>query len=231
MIKTIKNPNGRSTKLTLASKVYQKSSQQFLKILPMLPSFRRYDLTVCSAKKFLWFRVPKVGTRSILHILNNAAIDLDAEHPYHCHYPISMYKDYFKFAFIRNPYDRLVSCWLDKVVKNNLYEFSPHKLIEMQKFKNFVNYVEKQDLEMGDTHICLQSKLIDLNEIDYIGKYENFEKDLLYVLKKININCPMVEKKNASANRQHYSTYYDEDLVKQVTKIYQRDLNIFSYDF
>lgn len=231
MLKTVNKKNEISTRLTKASKVYQKASNLLIKGIPFLPSYEKYNLTICSEKKFIWFRVAKVGTRTILDALIQSSIYLDAEHPYNCYYPRSNYKDYFKFAFIRNPYDRLVSCWFNKVVDSNYFKFSNETLLEMQNFKNFVHFVENQNIEKCDHHIRLQSKLIDLNEIDYIGRFESFQKDLSHVLKSISIENQTISKINSTNNRLHYKEYYDEDLITRVAKIYEKDLNLFSYEF
>jgi len=202
-----------------------------IKSIPFLPSHNKYNLTVCHEKKFIWFRVAKVGTRTIYDVLKNSDIYLDAEHPFNCYYPKSLYKDYFKFAFIRNPYDRLVSCWKNKVLKNNYFGFSDKILMEMQNFAQFVDFVANQDIEKCDPHIRLQSKLIDLNEIDYLGKFENFEIDLSHIIKVLKINNQSINRMNSTKNRKHYSEYYNEKLRMKVGNIYEKDLIIFSYDF
>ncbi|MGD9799699.1 MAG: sulfotransferase family 2 domain-containing protein, partial [Parvularculaceae bacterium] len=78
--------------------------------LPILPSQRRYNLTISSERKFIWFRVAIVGTRTILHALKNANAPLDAREESHLYLFPNLQRDYFKFAFVRNPWDRLVSC-------------------------------------------------------------------------------------------------------------------------
>lgn len=231
MLKTVKIKNETSTKLTFGGKLYQKASSMLLKIIPYLPSHHKYNLTICHEKKFIWFRVAKVGTRTILNALKNSNIHLDAEHPHNCHYPKHLYKDHLKFAFIRNPYDRLVSCWKNKVVHNNYFRFSDKTLMEMQKFENFVDYVASKNIEKCNAHFRLQSKLIDLNEIDYIGRFENFESDLSHIFQLLKINNPSFERLNSTNNGEHYSEYYDQKLRMKVGKIYEKDLNIFSYKF
>ncbi len=232
----IKNEYGRSTKLTPISLVYQVISRILVKgasTIPYMPSIGRYDITLCHQHKFIWFRVAKAASRTILDAFKEADIILDAQHPYSCHYPVNLYQGYFKFAFVRNPWSRLVSCWLDKVVARNFFKFSTDELLKMQKFENFIDFVAHQNLNTGNEHIRLQSKLIDINNIDYIGKIENFDTDLTKILEHIGINLDLatIEHKHASKSRLHYSNYYDEKLKQKVAKIYAKDINIFSYHY
>ena len=182
-------------------------------------------------KNLYGFVLQKYGSKTILDIFEQADIKLDAEHPYSCHYPVNLYKKYFKFSFIRNPWDKITSCWFDKVVANNHFRFSTKKLSEMQVFENFVNYVEQLGIDFCDVHIRSQSKLIDLNNIDSIGKFETFHKDLSKIIRIIDLGSVVIKYENITKNRERYNKYYNERLIQKVAKIYYRDINIFGYDF
>lgn len=110
------------TALTMASRVTQKALRLAAKV-PLLPSTRKYNLSISNKYKFIWFRVAKVGTRTIFSRLADDGLTLDLESPYGIHYIPKLYGEYFKFAFVRNPWDRLVSCWQNKVVQMNYFKF------------------------------------------------------------------------------------------------------------
>ncbi len=231
MIKTKKKNKGWSGELTIPSRIYQKISKLLVRSIPHIPSSEQYNITICNEKKFIWFRVAKVGTRTIFDVFDQALLDLDAEHPMFCHYPSNLYKEYFKFAFVRNPWDRLVSCWHNKVVEENYFNFPDETLLKMQTFGNFVDFVESQNIEKCDNHIRLQQKLIDLNNVDFIGRFENFNNDLSKVIKTIGITSIAINHKNFSAQRFDYRDYYDAALKGRIAKIYHKDIRIFNYDF
>lgn len=231
MIRTTRKLDDLSTQLTIPSLVYQGVSRTFLKAFPAVPSEYRYNITICNEKRFLWFRVAKVGTRSIFNLFEKSDLVLDAEHPYWCHYPLGVYQNYFKFAFVRNPWDRLVSCWLNKVANSNHFGFNESTLSKMQNFAYFINYLEGLDLNNCDNHIRSQSKLIDLNNIDFLGRFENFEEDLLKVADILEIKQVEINKKNSSKNRNNYKNYYTQELADKVAELYKVDINLFSYNY
>jgi hypothetical protein len=231
MIRTIKKKKGAlSSELTKPSAMYQWASRRLLRYFRYFPSDEQYNITICHEKKFIWFRVAKVGTRTIFNVFDKANITLDAEHPFLCHYPANLYRDYFKFAFVRNPWDRLVSCWHNKVIDDNYFKFSNDVRIKMQNFANFVDYVTELDINKCDLHLRLQSKLIDLNNVDYIGRFENFSSDLSEVIQTLGLGKIEIEKKNTSSTKRDYRDYYDKNLRQKVAKLYSKDIRIFSYD-
>ncbi|NEO54641.1 MAG: sulfotransferase family protein [Okeania sp. SIO3B5] len=231
MIKTVPKKNTLSEELTPLSQAYQIASNILIQSIPFIPSFKKYNITICHQKKFMWFRVAKVGTRTMFNVFEQANIKLDAEHAMLCYYPLNLYKEYFKFAFVRNPWDRLVSCWQHKVIDSNYFNFSNSRLIEMQTFGNFVDFVSELEMDNCNHHIRPQSKLIDLNNVDFIGRFENFEADILKVIEIIGIGSIQINHKNVSKRAPGYNQYYDVALKKKVAEIYREDIHIFGYRF
>lgn len=199
--------------------------------LPHIPSASRYNLTISHERKFMWFRVAKVGTRTVLNHLRLNGANLDVDHGNELHYPIKKYRSYFKFAFVRNPWARLASCWRDKVVRSNMFNFQTSVLNAMQNFDCFVEFVSSLDIENCDRHLKSQSSLIDLNEIDYLGHLETFERDSTHVFEKIGLPADSVVRHNATSNRNDYRELYSESIIKTVSDIYRKDIQIFGYKF
>lgn len=199
--------------------------------LPFLPSERRYNLTVSSERKFIWFRVAKVGTRTILNALKAANVPLDLAEESRLHYFPKLTLNHFKFAFVRNPWDRLVSGWMNKVVESNFFGFDEAELVQMRKFENFIDYVAGLDMEKCDRHVALQSSLIDLNNVDFVGRMERFDADFGVVLDRIGVSLPEIDRKNASVERTSYRDYYTVETARRARDIYARDISVFGYDF
>lgn len=101
----------------------------------------------------------------------------------------------------------------------------------MRIFENFVEYVSNLNIEKCDRHLRLQSSLIDLNNIDYLGRMETFDSDTNYIFRKLGLTEKEVEPKNVSLNKKPYQEYYNKNLAKKVSQIYQKDIQIFGYQF
>lgn len=232
MIKTKESKNKKwGSKLTTESRVLQNEWKQFWVTNECVPSSYKYNLTICDAPKFIWFRNAKVGTRSTFKAFNDAGVQLIAEEPYDCYYSPQKHKDYFKFAFVRNPWDRFVSGWISKVVKMNHLNFDPQTLAEMQQFDCFADYCSELDLDKCDIHFRRQCRLIDLNEVNFIGRMEHFDEDLKEIFRILELPEVQIPVKNKSRRDSDYRSYYTDDTRGMVSEMYRKDIQVFGYAF
>lgn len=137
---------------------FQQKWKNFYSSEPYAPSRVPYNVTIGENPRFVWFRVAKVATRSIYSALKSSRAVLSADHPYNCLYSAEMYMDHFKFAFVRHPVDRLLSCWRNKVRDSDYFFKDEFLRNKMMKPDYFVNWLEDQDLRRCDLHLRLQSR-------------------------------------------------------------------------
>ena len=199
--------------------------------IPFLRS-NEYNLTLSHSHEFVWFRVSKVGTRTILHELNKAGVGMEESHQRLIHYKGGAYSNYYKFAFVRNPWDRLVSAWSNKVVDSNAFGLECNLRAELQSFEEFVCYIGKLDLSRSDIHIRPQIHAIDLQNIDFVGRYESYEEHVRHVFSELQL--PLVElsrRNNSKGKKRGYREYYTDHLAEKVGDLYSADVEQFNYEF
>ncbi len=188
-------------------------------------SKKKYYISYCYHHKALWFRVYKVATRTINHHLKEESPKGSYIYSSAVGYIPAMFKDYFKFAFVRDPKDRLFSAWKQKVVEQNYFNFSPEQHQSMQEFSNFVQWVSLLPITTCDEHLRAQTSLIDLNNLDFLGRFENFSNDFQYVAKKIGLS--QYKPTHLNKSKVPKNTYeINPETEKLIKKIYEKDYRI-----
>ena len=128
--------------------------------------------------------------------------------------------DYFSFAFVRNPYEVVVSAW------------------DSEKIKDFDIYVEQQIFT--GLQICARRSQYDhLSDeegnllVNFIGRYENFSEDFYKIIEAIEVPLMLIPKRNIRKERktQDYRKYYTPLSREIVEKKYKKDLEFFGYEF
>ncbi|NOX45933.1 MAG: sulfotransferase family protein [Chlorobi bacterium] len=182
-----------------------------------------YMVTTSEKSQYAFFLIHKNGISSILSVLREETQrEIDESYTI---YHKSKYKNHFKFCFIRNPWDRLVSCYTNKVVRKQLFPGCWGK-----DFAYFVDFVSHQHLASSDKHIKLQTSQFPVKDIDYIARFENFESEYNFIINdKLNLNREMVVKNKS--NHRHYSEMYDDKTRRIVEQVYKADIEIGNYKF
>ncbi len=154
------------------------------------------------------------------------------------------YRDYFKFAFVRNPWDRLLSCYLNKLTEGGPGLKSPPSLAARvypgMTFAEFVEVVSEVPDKEANIHFKSQCSVIcgrgDDKPImaNFIGRFENLVSDFEIVMRKIGddrveqLPHLMHSKGRGSVP---YTKFYDDRLRELVYRRYKDDIDIFGYSF
>ena len=131
---------------------------------------------------------------------------------------LNSYSNYFKFAFVRNPWDRVVSWYC---FEKNEFTNKKRDLTNV----NFAKYIRNYENIWAHGFQCESTKCCD-----FIGKFENLQQDFDIICDKVGIPQRKLPHKNATKHK-HYTEYYDEETKQIVAERYAKDIEYFNYKF
>ncbi len=138
----------------------------------------------------------------------------------------------YRFTFVRNPFSRLVSLYFECIAnKLHLEGINTNKNIS---FEDFVQIITNKSYWFTIPMIDFIGEE-NINEINFIGKFENFENDIFKLKKKINIKIKHHNFNNSVKSKfkfSDYRSYYSNDkLIDKVYNYYEKDFKRFNYNF
>jgi len=146
--------------------------------------------------------------------------------------------EYFRFSFVRNPFSRALSCYLDKFVYNE-YErirLSPMLGIDSSEppaFYDFLRAVEKQEDQARDIHWASQTFLLRPNCIRYsfIGRFEFFQQQFGQVCQRLDFEKynTITRNKHSTNARSRVLDFIGKKEIELIHKIYEFDFTNFGY--
>jgi hypothetical protein len=147
---------------------------------------------------------------------------------------------FFKFAFVRNPWDRALSVY-------KFFYITPEENTKRPKFKDMM--ARRRERVFGKRHLTFEEFIYRLPHskdhhvapcsdfipenvsMDYIGRVENLSEDLIIILNKID----KLEKYDFDYKiykKNNYIKYYNNiNMIDIVSKVYKKDINHFGYKF
>ena len=161
-------------------------------------------------------------------------------------------KNYFKFAFVKNPWHRIVSAclqfkrWIDhKAIKDDFKGLHLLRLYDLMNkdysFENFVHFVkniERNHTEYVNPHWRSQVGILQIEGFpnckttyDFIGKLETVDEDWAYVVKKLNLKAKKLQHNNHIEDYDYRDFYTSSKLIDDVAEYYTRDIDVFKYEF
>jgi len=186
--------------------------------------YLRASSVISDKYKFIFIHITKNGGHSMAKaifepLIEDAIYSADLDHLYCDDY----YKDYFKFTFVRNPWDRMVSSWSYKL----------SYFYKGKDFKDFLlNYAWDENGAPTNKHWLDQHYHTHYKGnqfVDFIGKFENIYDDWDIVCQTIGLKYDLPHKNES--NHDKYQKYYDQETKEIVESHYAKDIELFNYRY
>ena len=212
----------------------------------------------------IYFQIPKVASSSIKKRLMKE-LDVSGFAPHTTRFPApdperleaGDYDDYFRFAFVRNPWARIVSCYQSKIRRNRnvngplfnrcLFYLWPKSLTPARNrnagvpllnaglsFAEFVDAVSRTPDSVADKHFRSQHRFLCDDEgrlqVDFLGRLENFDEDFERVAERIGMPGANPKKRDKSYKaRGSYRDFYDQTTWDAIADRYREDIELLGY--
>jgi len=181
--------------------------------------------------KCIFIHIPKVAGTSILAALGKQK-DKGRDHVSWQSYKKSdkkRFSSYYKFSFVRNPYDRALSAYRYILSGGNQGKQDLAIAKEMAEYSDFDDFVAR-GLWQGAfrSHLLFLSQssfVMDGNEtlmVDFLGHFETLDKDFKQVANKLGISSEIAHRNKGSveagagmtaATREKLAILYAQDFV------------------
>ena len=209
-------------------------------------------------KRCIFIHIPKTAGTSIEKLIQGE----NYTKGWSSHKKLYEYQDednfekYFKFAFVRNPYSRILSVFnyyknggndrglilrpkkiynyiLKKITTNNILDIDIARKIP-NDFDEFCELFIKEKMDFyGRNTLDTQLSFIQINEeiaVDFIGRLESINKDIEVIKTKFNIKLNL-EHKRRTKKTGHYSNYYNDFTKKIISNAFAEEIDFFEYKF
>lgn len=192
-------------------------------------------MIISHKNKFVFTEVPKTATCSMSSVLSPYNEEKLDKHAY-----ISslsdciIFENYFKFAFIRNPWDRSFSYYqqMKKKPKGLKENTKRHKHFLYSTNFNFSDFIKKINEE--DLFWDSQNKFLSDNNgnilIDFLGKFENLQNDFDVIMDKIGLQKTKLPFLNFS-KKSNLNDVYDEESKDIISFRFKADIELGEYNF
>ncbi len=201
-------------------------------------------MIISSIYKFCFFHIPKgAGTSISWNLVHHCAGFHRKEKHDSYSKAVEIYpeiKDYFTFAFVRNPFTRLVSWW-NYLRTRPKKEKPSHGRIQLflkrnPTFSHFIHSLKEPRLVNGGQSLYFQKPQFDYLSfngkvaVNFVGKVDDIVEDWNKICDKFrwkHSELPWRKKNPVEVN--DYQEYFDKELTKIVLSHFKKDFKEFGY--
>lgn len=135
---------------------------------------------------------------------------------------------YFKFGFVRNPFDRAVSQFAYMRNRADLRSFIG--MGEGDSFSRYLRLIERRLHVQWEPQYRFVCGHDDTLVVDFVGRFEELDAGMARVLAVLGVELKALPHENRGT-RGPYRDYYRRADRRAVERLYAKDLELFGYDY
>ncbi len=171
-----------------------------------IPELRNRTACVVSQRhRFLYLTTAKNASSTLKEELTQQRVGGEAKS--RSEVPREVWDDYFTFAFLRDPVDRLLSAYQEVSLRIERGELPARPFADMpdteERFLRFLAELESDGA--WDVHVALQADFVEGRRIDFWGRVETLQEDLRKIYDRLGIgSCPPLPRRRARQPRRYH---------------------------
>jgi hypothetical protein len=145
--------------------------------------------------------------------------------------PAEVYRTFYKFAFVRNPWDWQVSMYHFLLQETTNARYALVK--SMRGFAEYLEWITQTPNPYPKGAAKFQKDMVTDESgqiiVDFIGRYETLARDFQQVCQTLRIEAALPYLNQTS--HYDYRSYYTETTKKLVAEHFREDITLFGYAF
>ena len=138
------------------------------------------------------------------------------------------FQAYFKFAIVRNPWDRLISQFTYLTTRPDLCQYLG--MNSGDSLRTYLQLIATKKHVQWKQQVAFVSDGEGRSLVDYIGRFEEFEASVRQIMDRIGLPITTIPHEKQS-QRGPYQDYYDSETRDMVAMMYAADIEAFGYSF
>lgn len=197
------------------------------------PFFRAFDEHRC-----IFVHIPKCAGISI----SNSLFQTNTPHlTLQCYESIfgrGEFSAYFKFAVVRNPWDRVVSAYHYLMAGGRTPKDREWTKKHLSRYPDFETFIQKGlasfqvqrciHFRPQSEFICIATRRIPLQ---FLALFENLEEDFAAICEQLKISARLEKLNLTPTRKKDFRDYYSPEAQLTVAKVYAEDLANLGYTF